>query len=107
MSELNLLSVLSLLNFASGYRVPLHEQTGRGAWDNIRALTFSLFLSSTTETDWLSARGMQTINEQLIAEHLRLSVHVERPHESIPGVTVGDPVLRTGKPLSVELGPGI
>jgi V-type H+-transporting ATPase subunit A len=22
-------------------------------------------------------------------------------------VTVGDPVLRTGKPLSVELGPGI
>ena len=24
----------------------------------------------------------------------------------IAGVTVGDPVLRTGKPLSVELGPG-
>lgn len=23
------------------------------------------------------------------------------------GVTVGDPILRTGKPLSVELGPGI
>jgi len=23
------------------------------------------------------------------------------------GVTVGDPVLRTGNPLSVELGPGI
>lgn len=23
------------------------------------------------------------------------------------GVTVGDPMLRTGKPLSVELGPGI
>ena len=26
---------------------------------------------------------------------------------SSAGVTVGDPVLRTGKPLSVELGPGI
>jgi vacuolar-type H+-ATPase catalytic subunit A/Vma1 len=25
----------------------------------------------------------------------------------IAGVTVGDPVLRTGKPLSVELGPGM
>lgn len=25
---------------------------------------------------------------------------------SIAGVTIGDPVLRTGKPLSVELGPG-
>jgi len=24
----------------------------------------------------------------------------------LAGVTVGDPVLRTGKPLSVELGPG-
>ena len=26
---------------------------------------------------------------------------------SSAGVTIGDPVLRTGKPLSVELGPGI
>ena len=26
---------------------------------------------------------------------------------SIAGVSVGDPVMRTGKPLSVELGPGI
>jgi len=25
----------------------------------------------------------------------------------LAGVTVGDPVLRTGKPLSVELGPGM
>lgn len=28
-------------------------------------------------------------------------------YEETAGVTVGDPVLRTGKPLSVELGPGI
>lgn len=28
-------------------------------------------------------------------------------YEETSGVTVGDPVLRTGKPLSVELGPGI
>lgn len=27
--------------------------------------------------------------------------------KSLAGVSVGDPVLRTGKPLSVELGPGI
>ena len=25
----------------------------------------------------------------------------------IAGLTIGDPVLRTGNPLSVELGPGI
>ena len=28
-------------------------------------------------------------------------------YEETSSVTVGDPVLRTGKPLSVELGPGI
>ncbi len=28
-------------------------------------------------------------------------------YEETSGVSVGDPVLRTGKPLSVELGPGI
>ena len=28
-------------------------------------------------------------------------------YEETSGLTVGDPVLRTGKPLSVELGPGI
>ena len=28
-------------------------------------------------------------------------------YEETAGVSVGDPVLRTGKPLSVELGPGL
>ena len=28
-------------------------------------------------------------------------------YEYLAAVTIGDPVLRTGKPLSVELGPGI
>ncbi|KAG1844170.1 hypothetical protein DFJ58DRAFT_803049 [Suillus subalutaceus] len=91
LSELNLLSVLSLLNFASGYRVPLHEQTGRGAWDNIRAFTFSLYLSSATgQGDLLSAKGMKTMSEQQVAQHMGVTIHVERPHEKIPGVTVGE-----------------
>lgn len=89
-SELNFLSILSLLNFASGYRVPLHEQTGRGAWDNIRAFAFSLYITSSSETNWLSAKGLQEIGEHTVAEHLRVNVHVERPHESISGVTVGE-----------------
>ncbi|KLO18380.1 hypothetical protein SCHPADRAFT_845128 [Schizopora paradoxa] len=89
-SEINFLSVLSLLNFGSGYRAPLHEQTGRGAWDNIRALCFSLFITSSADVDYLSARGMEAVTEQVIAEHMRVSIHEERPHESIPGVTVGE-----------------
>ncbi|OAX36088.1 hypothetical protein K503DRAFT_721947 [Rhizopogon vinicolor AM-OR11-026] len=91
LSELNFLSVLCLLNFASGYRVPLHEQTGRGAWDNIRAFTFSLYLSSATgQGDLLSAKGMKTMSEQQVAQHMGVTIHVERPHESIPGLTVGE-----------------
>ena len=84
--------MLSLLNFASGYRVQLHTETGYGAWDNIRLLIFSLFLTSFIggEGDLLSAHGMQSIDEQKVAEFMRVSLHVERPHESIPGVTVGE-----------------
>ncbi|KAK0406270.1 hypothetical protein QR680_018469 [Steinernema hermaphroditum] len=39
---------------------------------------------------------------RLDGEHATIQVY-----EETSGVTVGDPVLRTGKPLSVELGPGI
>jgi hypothetical protein len=91
LSELNLLCVLSLLNFASGYRVPLHQQTGRGAWDNIRALAFGLYLSSVTgQDDLLAAKGMRSITPQQVAEFLSVKIHVERPHEELPGVTVGE-----------------
>ncbi|KAG2140447.1 hypothetical protein BD769DRAFT_1430150 [Suillus cothurnatus] len=107
LSELNFLSVLSLLNFASGYRVPLHEQTGRGAWDNIRAFTFSLYLSSASgQGDLLSAKGMKTMSEQQVAQHMGVSIHVERPHEKIPGVTVGElggPIYELVKLISSTL----
>ena len=86
--ELNLLSVLSLLNFASGYRVPLHKETGRGAWDNIRHLLFSMYLTG-QDSELLLAKGMQTIQEQQVAELLQVGLHVEKPHATIPGVTVG------------------
>ncbi|KAH9945699.1 hypothetical protein B0H21DRAFT_822904 [Amylocystis lapponica] len=93
LAELNLLATLSLLNFASGYRVPLHAATGRGAFDNIRALVFGLHISASTgEGDYLSARGMRAIKEPTIMDLMGVSgaVHVERAHESIPGVTVGE-----------------
>ncbi|KZT04688.1 uncharacterized protein LAESUDRAFT_737883 [Laetiporus sulphureus 93-53] len=93
--ELNLISILSLLNFGSGYRVPLHTATGRGAFDNIRAFVFGLYISSATGTgegDYLSAKGMRDIREHTVADLMGVaeSVHVERAHESIPAVTVGE-----------------
>ncbi|PPQ89512.1 hypothetical protein CVT25_012184 [Psilocybe cyanescens] len=87
--ELNLLAVLSLLNFASGYRVPLHIQTGRGAWDSIRAFVFSLYISS-SEGDYLSAKGLRALKAQKIAELMNISLHIEHPHETIPGLTIGE-----------------
>ncbi|TFK88738.1 hypothetical protein K466DRAFT_488319 [Polyporus arcularius HHB13444] len=92
-SELNVLSVLSLLNFASGYRVPLHQVTGRGAFDNIRAFVFSAYISSSGGAgDYFSAQGMKEITASTVADLMRVtgSIHVERPHEKIPGVTVGE-----------------
>jgi len=90
LDELNFFSILALLNFASGYRVPLHIQSGRGAWDSIRALVFSLYITSSIEGDFLSAQGLKTLDSAKIAEFMGVNLHVERPHENIPGVVVGE-----------------
>merc|ERR1712241_187328 len=47
--------------------------------------------------------------DELVGEIIRLEGDMAtiQVYEETSGVTVGDPVLRTGKPLSVELGPGI
>ncbi|KAJ3931592.1 MAG: hypothetical protein NXY57DRAFT_1006748 [Lentinula lateritia] len=89
LDELNVISILSLLNFGSGYRIPLHTETGRGAWDNIRLLVFSIFIGGSAE-DLLSAKGMQQLNEAKVAELMRINVYIEKPHTEIPGVTVGE-----------------
>ncbi|KAL2152759.1 hypothetical protein VTH82DRAFT_5944, partial [Thermothelomyces myriococcoides] len=46
---------------------------------------------------------------QLVGEVIRINGDQAtiQVYEETAGVTVGDPVLRTGKPLSVELGPGL
>jgi V-type H+-transporting ATPase subunit A len=48
-------------------------------------------------------RGGSLFPEVIRIEADRATIQV---YEETSGVTVGDPVLRTGKPLSVELGPG-
>ncbi|KAF8350915.1 ATP synthase alpha/beta family, nucleotide-binding domain-containing protein [Amanita rubescens] len=48
-------------------------------------------------------------HDELVGEVIRLEGDKAtiQVYEETSGVTVGDPVLRTGKPLSVELGPGL
>ncbi|GJE95926.1 hypothetical protein PsYK624_121180 [Phanerochaete sordida] len=92
-AELSVLALLSLLNFASGYRAPLHAATGRGAFDNIRAFVFGLYISSSVgaEGDLLSAAGMQGIGDGKVAELMNVAdkVHVDKP-TSVPGVTMSE-----------------
>jgi hypothetical protein len=85
------ISILALLNFGSGYRIPLHAATGRGAWDSILALIFSLYLTSSVgdDGDLLSTKGIQNITDYKVAELMNVSQYSEAPHETIPGVTVG------------------
>eukprot|EP00090_Calanus_glacialis_P024082 TRINITY_DN3739_c0_g1_i1.p1 TRINITY_DN3739_c0_g1~~TRINITY_DN3739_c0_g1_i1.p1 ORF type:complete len:622 (+),score=226.03 TRINITY_DN3739_c0_g1_i1:55-1920(+) len=47
--------------------------------------------------------------QELVGEIIRLEGDMAtiQVYEETSGLTVGDPILRTGKPLSVELGPGI
>ncbi|POS84302.1 vacuolar ATP synthase catalytic subunit A [Erysiphe pulchra] len=48
-------------------------------------------------------------HENLVGEVIRIEADraTIQVYEETAGVTVGDPVIRTGKPLSVELGPGL
>ncbi|CUM50604.1 unnamed protein product [Debaryomyces tyrocola] len=48
-------------------------------------------------------------HENLVGEVIRIAGDKAtiQVYEETAGVTVGDPVMRTGKPLSVELGPGM
>ncbi|KAJ9210458.1 hypothetical protein DTO166G4_7925 [Paecilomyces variotii] len=48
-------------------------------------------------------------HDQLVGEVIRIEGDKAtiQVYEETAGVTVGDPVVRTGKPLSVELGPGL
>ena len=86
------MSILTVLNLASGYRVPLHKATGKGAYDNIRMLVMALYISSTVEVDYMSAGGMVALDHQKVADLMGVlnHVHVEVPHKSLPGVVVGE-----------------
>jgi hypothetical protein len=108
LSELNVLSILALLNFDSGYREPLREVTGRGVPQSVRAFVFSLYISSSIdgEGNLLSAQGLQNIADVKVADLLGVNIHVERPHETLQGVTVGEmggPLLPFVKLISKTL----
>ncbi|KAJ2790128.1 hypothetical protein H4R20_007065 [Coemansia guatemalensis] len=74
--ELNLISLLDLLQFGSGFRRELHEATGRGAADTIRFGCISLHISQTP----LDAKGLQALTLGDISQHFGIPLlGEERP----------------------------
>lgn len=62
--------------------------------DAIRSLVFSLYISSTDssdeETNILTSKGMTLATASTVASHMRLSIMVEKPHPTMPAITVGE-----------------
>jgi len=73
------------LNFSSGYRTELKRLTKRGAFDTIRTLIISFHISQTD----LSAKGLEIINVDTIANMAQLPLTEEVDHPSLDGVQIG------------------
>ncbi|CAD6939785.1 unnamed protein product [Tilletia controversa] len=103
-SEVNFLSVLALLNTLSAYRSVLHQSTGQGAYQNVMRLMMAMYISSpdsdTSPSSKLSAQGLATLTEGEVANLLNVSLHDERPHNTIPGLIVGT----RGGPMAEPVG---
>lgn len=82
-----MIALFALLNFSSGYRVELKRLTQRGAFDTIRSLVLSLYISQYD----LSARGLEKVTDHDIVEMGQIPVSVDVKHEFMEGVTVSQP----------------
>ena len=87
LEQVNLLAVLQLLNFGSGYCIELKRLTGRGAFDTIRALLISLQISRTD----LSSAGLEKLTPHDIASMGQLPVSEDVDHPSLKGIQIGKP----------------
>ncbi|KAL8292927.1 hypothetical protein RQP46_000621 [Phenoliferia psychrophenolica] len=103
--ELNIICVLSLLNFLSGYREPLHRLTTRGAWSTILSLVLSAHLSSSAASSPLSTRGMLAATPATLASLAQITTHTEKDHPTMgPVVKVGEKDLEAFEILELLSG---
>ncbi|PWN42446.1 hypothetical protein IE81DRAFT_290241 [Ceraceosorus guamensis] len=85
--EVNLLAVLSLLNFLSAYRAPLHKATGSGAYQAVLRLVIGLYISGPNA---LSALALKELKADGVASLLNVST-TQESSSGIPGVVLGQP----------------
>ncbi|CAO3694611.1 unnamed protein product [Umbelopsis ramanniana] len=82
--ELNFIALIDLLNFGSGYRVPLHKYTGRGAFDTIRFGAMSFHIGGTP----LTAATFKNITAFEISEIFQFPIDREYTPEGMSFVTM-------------------
>ncbi|KAI7904860.1 uncharacterized protein BX663DRAFT_503823 [Cokeromyces recurvatus] len=85
--ELNFITLIDLLNFGSGYRVPLHELTGRGAFDTIRFGAMYFHIGGKPMT----AETFKNTTIFDVAEMFQIPIDREVRHEKLDFVTMTEP----------------
>ncbi|CAO0801885.1 unnamed protein product [Mucor circinelloides] len=95
--ELNFITVIDLLNFGSGYRVPLHELAGRGAFDTIRFGAMSFHIGGKP----MDAETFKNSTIFEVAEIFQIPIDREVKHEKLDFVTLTEPTAL--KPFAAGL----
>ncbi|KAI7889602.1 uncharacterized protein EV154DRAFT_423632 [Mucor mucedo] len=85
--EMNFITVIDLLNFGSGYRVPLHAMVDRGAFDTIRFGAMSFHIGGTP----MDAETFKKMTVFQVAEIFQLPIDREVRHETLDFVTLTQP----------------
>ncbi|KAI8967336.1 hypothetical protein BDF20DRAFT_900516 [Mycotypha africana] len=85
--EINFVALIDLLNFGSGYRIPLHELAGRGAFDTIRFGCMSFHIGGKPMT----AEALKNMTIFEVAEAFQIPIDTEVRHEKLDFVTVTEP----------------
>ncbi|KAI9317648.1 hypothetical protein BX666DRAFT_1939470 [Dichotomocladium elegans] len=85
--EINIVALIDLLNFGSGYRVPLKAMTGRGAFDTIRFGAMAFHIGGTP----LDAKTFKEMTAHQVAELYQLPIDREVKPPNMPWVTMTEP----------------
>ncbi|KAG0173758.1 hypothetical protein DFQ28_011251 [Apophysomyces sp. BC1034] len=85
--EINFIALIDLLNFGSGYRIPLHQLAQRGAFDTIRFGAMSFHIGGTP----LTAETFKSITAFEVSETFQFPIDREVHPPNMPFVTMTEP----------------
>ncbi|CAI2168159.1 5552_t:CDS:2 [Funneliformis geosporum] len=84
--ELNIIGLISLLNFGSGFRKELHKECGRGAFNTIRYGIMSIHITSSS----LSARTLRSLTLSEVSSFFQIPLNVEVTHPTIEAIKISE-----------------